>query len=425
MDVSTRSLRTACADLNGLMRGKRLPAAHAARLEFSGQRMPLSALNVDLWGTDIADSPLAFPTGDADGQLRVTDRGPVPMPWLAEPATLMPMWMFRDDGRAFEGDPRHALARVLGRYGKRGWRAIAATELEFSLQPTGGGMLDRGGVSSLSALDGQAAFFDALYAGAEAMGIPLQAAMAATGAGQFEVNLDHGPALRVADDTWLLRALVRGTAEHHGLRATFAAQPMAEAIGNGLHVHLSVLDRDGSNVFDNGLHAGTETMRRAVAGCVAGMSGSTLIFAPFGPSYARIVPGAHAPTGAAWGYENRTTAVRIPGGDPAGRRIEHRMPGADANPYLAMAAILGAALMGVEDALSPPEPVIGDAYQQRVLQCPTDWESATDRFVVSPKMRRIFPELLIDNLARTKRQEARRMADLASDAQFAALRAVL
>jgi glutamine synthetase len=433
MDIETVSLRTACADLNGQMRGKRMPAHHAERLEFQGQRMPLSTLTLDLWGSCIDDSPLVFASGDADGQLRCTERGPVPMPWLPSPATLIPMWMFTEAGRAFDADPRHALARVLARYARRGWRVIAATELEFTLvddrdatlaparSPVTGRPLRKGSINGLQALDLFAAFFDDLYAGAEAMGISAQTAISESGIGQFEVSLDHGPAMRVADDTWLFKALVRGMARKHGMAATFMAKPFAEDSGNGLHLHFSMTDERKKNLFDNGVMTGSGLMLSAVAGCVSGMPGATLIFAPYANSYARIAPGSHAPTGACWGYENRTAAIRIPGGDPAARRIEHRMSGGDTNPYLVMAAILGAAFMGIEDELAPPEPLIGNAYRQRILQVPTDWDGAIERFATSEKMLRIFPKLLVDMLTRIKRQEQRKFAGLGAEDQVLSL----
>jgi glutamine synthetase len=420
MDIETPSLRTACADLNGMMRGKRLPASEAAKLEFYGHRMPLSALSLDLWGADVEGSPLVFPSGDADGALRCTDRGPVPMPWLATPATLVPMWMFTEDGRPFDADPRHALARVLAGYSRRGWRVVAATELEFTLiddsgeaiaparSPVTGRPLHVGGINDVAELDLFAPFFDDLYAGAEAMGIRAQAAVSEAGIGQFEVNLAHGPAMRIADDTWLFKALVRGIARKHGLTATFLAKPFEKDAGNGLHVHFSVVDTQRQNIFDNGLLAGSALMKQAIAGCISGMPGATLVFAPHANSYARITPQSHAPIGASWGYENRTCAIRIPGGDPASRRVEHRFAGGDTNPYLVMTAILGAALMGIEDAVAPPEPIIGNAYGQRLLKVPTDWDEAITRFEGSPKMARIFPPLLIEMLARVKRQEMAR-----------------
>lgn len=426
-ESAPNSLRVTCADLNGQMRGKRLAGDQLAKIEFTGLRMPLSALNLDLWGDDIVGSPLVFASGDSDGQLRITERGPVPMPWLPQATELVPMWMFTDDGRPFAGDPRHALSRVLDRFNRQGCKVVAALELEFTLldptaeppQPAA----DSDGAAQIlgvEQLDRFAAVFDEIFDSAAAMGIALQGAISEGGQGQFELNLTHCSAMRMADDAWLTKQLVRGVARKHGLAATFMAKPFADQAGNSMHAHVSVLDRQGRNLFDNGLRSGSGLMHCAIAGCLACMPAATLVFAPWENSFERITPGVHAPTGVCWGYENRTTSIRVPGGDPAARRIEHRVPGADANPYLALAAVLGAMMIGIEDELTPPEPVIGNAYDQRLLQLPTDWDNAITRFADSPKMARIFPPLLIDNLTATKRQEQRRMADLTPEAQLRA-----
>ena len=182
--------------------------------------------------------------------------------------------------------------------------------------------------------------------------IPADTAISETGLGQFEINLMHSDdALRAADDTWLFKMMVKGLARRHGFAASFMAKPYPEYSGNGLHTHFSLLDRDGNNVFDNGGPEGTTMLHNAVAGCLAAMHDCTLIFAPHANSYDRLVPGMHAPTGIAWAYENRTAAVRIPSGSSAARRIEHRVAGGDVNPYLMLAAILGAALIGIEDGI--------------------------------------------------------------------------
>ncbi|HKK86644.1 MAG TPA: glutamine synthetase, partial [Roseovarius sp.] len=148
------------------------------------------------------------------------------------------------------------------------------------------------------------------------------------------------------------------------------------------------------------------------------MPDSTLIFAPHAGSYARLVPGAHAPTGASWAYENRTASIRIPGGDPLARRIEHRVAGGDINPYLIFACILAAALMGIEDKMTPPAPISGNAYDHDLPQLATDWGAAIDRFEASPLMPRILPQALIDNLVMTKRQELRLLATRPEDSHW-------
>lgn len=412
---------TAIADLNGQARGKRMPRSQAGKVFKGFSKMPLSAINVDILGHDIEDSPLVFATGDRDGTLCPTERGPVQMPWLPEPAALVPMWMQADDGQPFAGDPRHALNAVLARFRKRGWNVIAATEMEFYLLPEGETSarevrLNKGGeVLSLDALHAHDVFFSELYAACAQMGIPADAASSESGQGQYEINLVHAPALRAADDAWLFKLLAKGLARNHGMTASFMAKPVADDAGNGMHVHFSVLDDDGRNVFDDGSDWGTDIMRHAVAGCLSAMEASTLIFAPHENSYHRLVPGAHAPTGVGWAYENRTASLRIPAGPGAARRIEHRVAGGDANPYLLLAAILGAAMDGIDAAEAPPPPIEGNAYEQNLPSMAPDWSTAIDIMAESEAMAGILGTTLVRNLVMTKRQELTHIFDLGED----------
>ncbi|SFA94965.1 glutamate--putrescine ligase [Poseidonocella pacifica] len=418
MDLTSyRTIRVAAADLNGQMRGKRLPFMDQEKLDAGAVRMPLSVLNVDIRGADIDDSPLVFESGDADGVLLPTGRGPLPMPWLTHASALVPLWMFREDGSPFAGDPRHALESVLARYAERGLRVEAATEMEFYLVDDEGGVLrspanpvtgrplQGTAILSLRQLDSFDAFFTDLYEACAEMDIPADSAISEAGVGQFEINLIHRDAMVAADDAWLFKTLVKGMARRHGMAATFMAKPYQDEPGNGMHVHFSVLDAEGRNIFDDGGPKGTEALLHAVAGCLATMRPSTLIFAPHENSYDRLVPGAHAPTGAGWAYENRTAAIRIPGGSHKARRIEHRVSGGDVNPYLALAAILGAALIGLEDAETPPEPITGNAYEYDLPQLASDWKIAVRLFESDPRIRRIFSPELIENFVMTKRQE--------------------
>ncbi|MBC7132609.1 MAG: glutamine synthetase [Roseovarius sp.] len=427
MDLTQfQTFRVAACDLNGRMRGKRLPASFADKLADGTVRMPLSSLNLDIFGADIEGSPLVFESGDMDGRLFPTERGAVPLPWLEEPQGLVPMVMHHEDGTPFRGDPRHALADVLARFDARGWEVFAATELEFTLvdpdgkslktvrDPRSGRRMKAPGILSLGQMDAFDAFISALYAAGAEMEIPVESAISEAGIGQFELTLHHQSAMRAADDTWLFKNLIKGLARRHGFVATFMAKPFPDDSGNGMHMHFSVLDREGRNVFDDGTPRGTEVLRQAVAGCLAAMPGATLIFAPHANSYARLVPGAHAPTGAGWGYENRTTALRIPGGPGAARRIEHRVAGGDINPYLTFAAILGAAIIGIEDAMTPPEPLTGNAYAADLPQLAPDWATAIARFESDPLIARILPPEIIANLVMTKRQELRHISGIAA-----------
>ncbi|MHA6262692.1 glutamine synthetase family protein [Arenibacterium sp. CAU 1754] len=432
MELSSFStFRVAACDLNGQMRGKRVPGSYAGKLDQGTVRMPLSVLNVDLWGNDIEGSPLVFDSGDADGIMLPTSRGAVPMPWLESASALVPMTMYTERGEPFVGDPRHALQEVVDRYTARNWQVVAATEMEFTLiddsgalphaptNPVTGRPLNGNAVLSVRQLDAFDRYFTALYEACGQMGIPADTVISESGLGQFEVNLIHQDAMRAADDAWLFKALVRGLARQHGFAATFMAKPYPDDAGNGMHVHFSVLDKDGNNIFNDGGPKGTDLLRQAVAGCLAAMPASTLIFAPHGNSYDRLVPGAHAPTNAVWAYENRTAAIRIPSGGPEARRIEHRVAGGDINPYLVLSAILGAALIGIEDKMTPPDPITGNAYDiTGVPQLTQSWSDAIDLIESDTLIARILPPKLIRYLVMTKRQELAVFSDLPADSHW-------
>ena len=421
-----RTIRVAAADLNGQARGKRVPARFADKIVKDGTRFPFSVLNLDIWGEDIDDSPLVFEQGDQDGVLKPTERGFMPMPWLEAPTALLPIWMFRENGTPYEGDPRQALAHVVNRFKARGLTPVCAMELEFFLiddsgktlqvppSPRSGKRRKAAETLSIRALDVFDTFFTDLYDACEAMDIPADTSTSETGLGQFEVNLMHcDDALRAADDAWLFKMLVKGLARRHGFAASFMAKPYPEYSGSGLHTHFSLIDDAGRNVFDSGGPKGTAMLKQAVAGCLNAMRDSSLIFAPQQTSYERRVPGKHAPTAVCWGYENRTAAIRIPAGNPSARRIEHRVAGGDVNPYLMLAAILGAALDGIEHEMEPASPIVGNAYAVDGLpQIAETWETAIEALETSTTVARFIHPELIKNLISTKRQELHYLDEL-------------
>lgn len=425
------SLRAALCDLNGALRGKRIPASQASKALSGGLRMPLSVAGVDVWGEDIVGGKLVFETGDADGICEWTGRGPLPIDWTARPTALIPLWLADDHGAPFAGDPRRALAAVVGRYAALGLAPVMATELEFYLvdpsrerpsapvSPVTGKPLDSDSVLAVRELDHFERFLDDVYAACAAQGVPADSAIVENGPGQFEINLLHvADPLKAADDALLFKEIVRGVARRHGFAATFMAKPYGDRAGSGLHVHFSLLGRDGANLFDDGSEAGSETMRHAVGGLLAAMPESTLLFAPHMNSYRRLRPGSHAPAAVAWGYENRTTAIRIPGGPPRSRRIEHRVAGADANPYLVLAAILGAALAGIEGQVAPPPPITGDAYSRKLPGIPPDWASAVDAFEQGTMIPTFLAPTLQRMLIDCKRQEAEVFARRVTDFEY-------
>jgi len=418
-------------DLNGTMRGKRLPVEQASKILGGGLRMPLSILSVDVWGEDIEGNELVFETGDSDGICDFTGRPIVLINWTNRPSALAMLWMLEEDGTPFAGDPRRALSNVVDRYAKRGLTPVVATELEFYLYDPSGTQpqppcspitekrLGSDGALSLDELQHFDEFLDDVYDACAEQDIPADAAISENGAGQFEINMVHvADALKAADDAVLFKRLVRGIARKHGLAATFMAKPYGERSGSGFHVHFSLEDETGRNLFDNGAEDGSPLMLNAVAGLLATMQENTLTFAPHENSYRRLLPGAHAPTSVAWGYENRTAAIRIPGGSSKARRIEHRVAGADANPYLVVASILGGALVGIEDGMEPAAPISGDAYNMKLDHLPLDWATAIEAFRRGGHVQRVYSKRLQTMLVESKMQELKRFARQVTDFEY-------
>lgn len=183
------------------------------------------------------------------------------------------------------------------------------------------------------------------------------------------------------------------------------AKPYGEDAGNGFHLHTSMLDQSGTNIFDNGTDLGSPALASAVAGLLRAMPDSTLFFAPHLNSFRRLREGTHAPTTASWGMDNRTAAVRIPAGPGAARRFEHRVSGADANPYLVIASVLAAALEGIEAGATPPAAFTGSSYDQDLPRLPSSWEEALARFEHSDFIEQTFGAAFRRAVVAAKRQE--------------------
>jgi glutamine synthetase len=228
--------------------------------------------------------------------------------------------------------------------------------------------------------------------------------------------------LLAGDQAVMFKRLIKGIARKQGYSATFMAKPYAKKSGNGMHVHFSLLNEEGVNVFDDGGEEGTDVLKHAVAGLLLTMADSMLTFAPHMNSYRRFMVGAHAPTFASWGYENRTVAIRIPESPCAARRIEHRVAGADANPYLVLATILAGALYGIENKLRPSEAIEGDAYSEenQRLVLPNKWDQATDIFSKSKVLEHYLGEEFMRVYTAAKRQEQRKLHEQISDIEYEA-----
>jgi glutamine synthetase len=213
--------------------------------------------------------------------------------------------------------------------------------------------------------------------------------------------------MKVADDAMLFKHIAKYVARQHGMAASFMAKPYAERPGSGLHVHISLLDENGHNIFDDGGALGSDMMRYAIGGLLAHMADSMLIFAPHLNSYRRLALEMHAPVVICWGYENRTVAVRVPHGPGASRRIEHRVAGADSNPYLMLAIILATAMRGMHDKTDPGSPVADNAYALDLPRLPDNWQDAIKRFETSAIIKSLLPDTCQQMFVDCKMQEYR------------------
>jgi len=419
-------IRAAMCDLNGVWRGKLLPAEQLDKVLDGGLRMPLSVPAIDIFGEDVADSPLVFNTGDADGICRPTSRGAMPEHWQMDEAQFVQVVLQAEDGTPSMIDPRQILAAIAGKFKALGLTPVMAVEMEFYLVDASGAQpvpppgQDHANMLALDNLADYGSFFDEVYSACAAVGIPADSATSEGGAGQFEINLMHGPdPLIAADNAIFFKRIVKGVAHKHGMAASFMSKPYVDSAGSGLHVHFSLLDEAGNNVFDDGTDAGSDTLRHCVAGLLRLMPASMLVFAPHLNSYRRLSPENHAPTGIGWGYENRTSAIRIPGGPSKARRIEHRVAGADTNPYLLLSVLLAGVLEGLERREYPFAATEGNAYEADLKQLPGDWLASIMAFENEPALARHLNPQFCKVFAAMKRQEFARFSDRMTDFEVA------
>lgn len=388
-------------DLCGGLRGKWVNRDKIRKVMAGNMKMPLSTLAFDVWGRDA--EAWVFDSGDGDGCCQPDVRTLAPVPWASRPTGQVFMSMAELDGKPCSYDPRIIVSRLVQKFAALGLTPVMASEMEFHLLPeemdeTGrprhtqidrvGGRLCAGQTYGIEVMAEQAALMHAIRDACEAQGLPTDTLIKESAPSQYEINLFHCPdALLAADQAVMLQRAIRSVARQHGYIATFMAKPFDDIAGNGMHVHCSLLDRDGNNVFDDGTGRGTELLRQAIAGCLDTMEESMLLYAPNRNSYRRFQRGSHAPLAPTWGYENRTVSVRVPADVPAATRMEHRLAGADANPYLVIAGILAGMLHGIENKLEPPAPLRGNAYDQVDASLPRQWSEALSRFADSEFIR--------------------------------------
>jgi glutamine synthetase len=399
----TRFVEAFTPDLTGYGFGKRVPVEEIDELYRSGMGFSAAPYVLDARHHGYGAGGVGWDDGDPDAKGRPIPGTLKPMPWAAHPtAQVMLDITLAATGAPLWTDPRHVLREVLKRLAADGLHPTVAFEYEFYLIDAvrdAAGMIRPPVIArtgrplgpptnlAVSTLEEVADWSLALQDAARAQDVPMGAVIAEMGVGQFEVNLRHRPdALRAADDAILLKRLVRGVSRRAGHDATFMAKPYEADVGSGLHVHVSLGDGHGQNLFAEA-GRGEARLRSAVAGLQKLLPETLALFAPNRNSFRRF-GSLFAPINRQWGEDNRTVAFRIPTDKGQGRRIEHRVAGADANPYLALAAILAAMHHGIVRDLEPEPPVVGrHGGHKRDPALPEDVYEAARRLAGSRVMR--------------------------------------
>jgi glutamine synthetase len=412
--------------MSGPPRGKRIRAHELLTVYGHGRYLPGSITVVDMTGADCEATGLVWEDGDADRLAKPAPNTLVTAPWLGEDVAQCVVSLYELDGAPNDLDPRHVLQRVIDRFTADGLTPDVACELEFYLcaqrrqgqaadlpiSPVTGHTATGNEVYGLRELDDHMGFLRDLYDGARAQGLPIEAAISEFAPGQLEIGLEHrADALRVADEAMMFKRLVKGCAVKHGVEATFMAKPFEGRAGNGQHLHVSVLDKDGTNIFGSDDPDGTPALRHAIAGMQALLPAGMAIFAPNQNSYRRFVGNSYAPVAATWGVNNRTVGLRVTAGPAASRHIEHRVSGADANPYLALAAMLAGVHYGLTQKRDPGPAITGDGYAQAdkaPVTLPKHWYGAVDAFEASDVLKDYLGARFVSMYAIVKHTEQER-----------------
>ena len=373
-DHSITEVEAIIPDMAGVARGKIMPAEKYA--EDEGMRLPESIFLQTVTG-EYPDDDSAINPSEIDIDLVGDPKTIRVVPWAAEPTAQVIHECFYDDGRPVPMSPRYVLRRVLDLYSARGWRPVVAPELEFFLvepnidpdyplkPPVGrSGRPEIGRQAySIAAVNEFDPLFDDIYAFCEAQNLDIDTLIHEAGAAQMEINLIHGDALDLADQAFLFKRTAREAALRHKMYATFMAKPLASEPGSAMHIHQSIVDsKTGANVFSDAEGKPASLFESHIAGLQKYLPAAMSLLAPNVNSYRRITRYNMAPINVQWGLDNRTAGLRVPVSGAEDRRIENRLGGADANPYLAMAASLACGYLGMIEGLKPTEAVTGSAY---------------------------------------------------------------
>ena len=424
-------------DCNGIGRGKIIRRHELLSFYKGGRHLPISILGLDICGEDVHETGLIWDQGDGD--LRAW---PIPGSIVALHGTKPArgevfMSMYDLDGAKMTSDPRHALQAQVDALASEGLYPSGAFELEFFLLANDRGadgrvqpardVLDgresrKTEVYSVDHLHGMLPLFSDIYAGAALAGIKAETMISEYAPGQYELTLHYrADVMQAADDLIRLKRIVRAQARAHGVTACFMAKPVETYAGSGMHFHVSMMDAAGKNVFVEAVEGQwSDTILYALGGLRATMGESMLVFAPHGNSWRRFAAQSYAPVSPTWGVNNRSVALRIPAGDIAARRIEHRPAGVDANPYLVAATVLAGIRHGLANKIDPGPETTGNGYEdgQDAPAIPVDWRSAIEAAKASAFLKAALGEDMHRTFTAIKAAEYARVARTISEVDF-------
>jgi len=412
-----REVECLVPDINGFPRGKAMPAAAYA----AGQELRLCrAVAIHTATGEWADYRFSG-EGDPDMRLQPIPETLKQVPWAAQPRAMVVHDCFDLDGAPTPIASRNVLKQVLARYAARGWTPVVAPELEFYIlapnidanQPftppasRNGRREDGNQGFSLGGLNDLGAFFDEVYGALASLGIPADTFVHELGPSQYEINLLHGDALRLADQTFLFKYALREIGFKHGLQVVFMAKPLAGQPGSSMHIHQSVVDAQQRNIFSKADGSASDLFAHFIGGQQAVIPHLMPMLCPYVNSYRRFAKHMAAPVNLSWGHDNRSVGIRIPQSGSAARRVENRIPGCDANPYLALAASLGAGLYGMEAQLQPTPEAVGTVFEQEGTgpTLPRSLDAALDAMSASAVARSLFGAEFVDAFVAAKTVE--------------------
>lgn len=421
-------------DMNGIVRGKRIEKNKLASAYDHGIGMPLSIFGMDITGTSVEETGLGIEIGESDAFCYPVSGTLSMQPWQRRPIAQVLLQMYEDETTPFFADPRMILSRTIRQLKEKGLTAVSAFEIEFYLvdgkspgkvpvppvSPVTGKRPASTQVYSLDDLDHYADLLTDIIDSARAQGLPADAIVAESAPGQFEINLNHvGDPQASCDHAMLLKRVIKQTAHAHQLDCTFMAKPYADQAGNGMHLHISLIDEEGKNIFqpetDDDI---TDNLRYAIGGMLKLLPQYMAILCPNINSFRRFGPDFYVPCSPSWGIENRTTALRVPIDTPEATRIEHRIAGTDANPYLMMSALLASIMYGIENRIEPPEPTVGSAYDQDGEQLPTNLRDALRELDSSEVMRHYLGTDFVDVFVTCKQKELEQFERHITDLEY-------